>query len=69
MNPGPVTQGDNEGEESVIRTMNAKDINADPASIGLPGSPTQVVKVFLLNHAGNVPCLPEPLMNRWSSLS
>ena len=42
----PSLKGTMRAKKAVIRTMNAKDINADPASIGLPGSPTQVVKVF-----------------------
>jgi electron transfer flavoprotein beta subunit len=29
-----------------IRRLTAADIGADPACVGLPGSPTQVVKVF-----------------------
>jgi electron transfer flavoprotein beta subunit len=42
----PSLKGTMKAKKAVIRTMNAQDISADPASIGLPGSPTQVVKVF-----------------------
>ena len=33
-------------KKAEIITLSAEDIGADPSSIGLPGSPTQVVKVF-----------------------
>ena len=42
----PSLKGAMKAKKAVIRTMNATDVNADPALIGLPGSPTQVVKVF-----------------------
>jgi electron transfer flavoprotein alpha/beta subunit len=42
----PSLKGTMKAKKAVIRTMNAADINADLALIGLPGSPTQVVKVF-----------------------
>ena len=42
----PSLKGTMKAKKAVIRTMNAVEINADPALIGLPGSPTQVVKVF-----------------------
>jgi electron transfer flavoprotein beta subunit len=42
----PSLKGTMRAKKAVIKTLNAKDINADLASIGLPGSPTQVVKVF-----------------------
>ncbi len=35
-----------------IRNMTAEDIGADPDSIGLPGSTTQVVKVFAPEFRG-----------------
>ncbi len=42
----PSLKGTMKAKKAVIRTMSATEINADPALIGLPGSPTQVVKVF-----------------------
>lgn len=42
----PSLKGTMKAKKAVFKTLNATDINADPASIGLPGSPTQVVKVF-----------------------
>jgi electron transfer flavoprotein beta subunit len=42
----PSLKGTMKAKKAVIRTMSAAEINADPALIGLPGSPTQVVKVF-----------------------
>ena len=42
----PSLKGTMKAKKAVIKTLNAADINADPAFIGLPGSPTQVVKVF-----------------------
>jgi electron transfer flavoprotein alpha/beta subunit len=42
----PSLKGTMKAKKAAIKTLNASDINADPASIGLPGSPTQVVKVF-----------------------
>lgn len=42
----PSLKGKMRAKNAVIRTLSAADIGADPACIGLPGSPTQVVKVF-----------------------
>jgi electron transfer flavoprotein beta subunit len=42
----PSLKGTMKAKKAVIKILNALDISADPASIGLPGSPTQVVKVF-----------------------
>ena len=42
----PSLKGTMKAKKAVIRSLNGADINADPALIGLPGSPTQVVKVF-----------------------
>ncbi|HBH29143.1 MAG: electron transfer flavoprotein subunit beta/FixA family protein [Desulfofustis sp. PB-SRB1] len=42
----PSLKGKMRAKKAVITTLNAQDIDADPASIGLPGSPTQVVRVF-----------------------
>lgn len=42
----PSLKGKMKAKKAVIKTLSAEDINADPSSIGLPGSPTQVVKVF-----------------------
>jgi electron transfer flavoprotein alpha/beta subunit len=42
----PSLKGTMKAKKAAIKILNASDINADPASIGLPGSPTQVVKVF-----------------------
>ena len=42
----PSLKGTMKAKKAAIKTLNATDINADPASIGLPGSPTKVVKVF-----------------------
>lgn len=42
----PSLKGTMKAKKAVIKTLNAVDINADPAFIGLPGSPTKVVKVF-----------------------
>jgi electron transfer flavoprotein beta subunit len=42
----PSLKGTMRAKKTVIKTLNAADINADPTFIGLPGSPTKVVKVF-----------------------
>jgi len=42
----PSLKGKMKAKKAEITTLSAEDIGADPGSIGLPGSPTQVVKVF-----------------------
>lgn len=42
----PSLKGKMKAKKAVITTLSADDIGADPKSIGLPGSPTQVVSVF-----------------------
>ena len=42
----PSLKGKMRAKKVAIRRLSAADIGADPACIGLPGSPTQVVKVF-----------------------
>lgn len=42
----PSLKGKMKAKKALITTLSAKDIDADPGSIGLPGSPTQVVRVF-----------------------
>ena len=42
----PSLKGKMKAKKAEIRTLSAEDIGADPTCIGLPGSPTQVVKVF-----------------------
>jgi electron transfer flavoprotein beta subunit len=42
----PSLKGKMRAKKVEIRRLSAADIGADPACIGLPGSPTQVVKVF-----------------------
>jgi electron transfer flavoprotein beta subunit len=42
----PSLKGKMRAKSLSIKTMNAEGIGADPESIGLPGSTTQVVKVF-----------------------
>jgi electron transfer flavoprotein beta subunit len=42
----PSLKGTMKAKKAVIKIFNASDIGADAASIGLSGSPTQVVKVF-----------------------
>lgn len=42
----PSLKGTMRAKKAVIKTLNATDIEADTACIGLPGSPTQVVRVF-----------------------
>lgn len=39
-------KGKMKAKKATIQTLTAEDIGADPSFIGLPGSPTQVVKVF-----------------------
>ncbi|ADH85983.1 electron transfer flavoprotein subunit beta/FixA family protein [Desulfurivibrio alkaliphilus] len=42
----PSLKGKMKAKKLAIKTLSAADIDADPAQIGLPGSPTQVVRVF-----------------------
>ncbi len=42
----PSLKGKMKAKKAEIRRLTAADIGADPACIGLPGSPTQVMKVF-----------------------
>ncbi len=42
----PSLKGKMKAKKAQIEVLSAADIGADPACIGLPGSPTQVVKVF-----------------------
>jgi len=42
----PSLKGKMKAKKAEIKKLSAEDIQADPSSIGLPGSPTQVVKVF-----------------------
>ena len=42
----PSLKGKMKAKKAEIIVYSAKDIGADPTCIGLPGSPTQVVKVF-----------------------
>lgn len=42
----PSLKGKMRAKKADIKLLNGEDIGADPACIGLPGSPTQVVKVF-----------------------
>lgn len=42
----PSLKGKMKARKAEIKRLNAEDIGADQACIGLPGSPTQVVKVF-----------------------
>ena len=48
----PSLKGKMKAKNLSIRAMNAADIGADSASIGLPGSTTQVVKVFAPEFSG-----------------
>ena len=48
----PSLKGKMKAKSLVIRTMNAADIGAEPGSIGLPGSTTQVVRVFAPQFKG-----------------
>jgi len=42
----PSLKGKMKAKKAEIKTLSGTDIGADPACIGLPGSPTKVVKVF-----------------------
>ncbi len=42
----PSLKGKMKAKKAEIKVLTASDIEADPTCIGLPGSPTQVVKVF-----------------------
>ncbi len=42
----PSLRGKMKAKKAEIKTLSAEDIGADSSCIGLPGSPTQVVKVF-----------------------
>lgn len=42
----PSLKGKMKAKKAEIQVLSAADIGADPSCIGLPGSPTQVVKVF-----------------------
>ena len=42
----PSLKGKMKAKKATITTLSADDIGAEPGCIGLPGSPTQVVKVF-----------------------
>lgn len=42
----PSLKGKMKAKKLEIKTLSAADIDADPGQIGLPGSPTQVVRVF-----------------------
>ena len=48
----PSLKGKMKAKKLSIKTLSADDIGADPASIGLPGSTTQVVKVFAPEFTG-----------------
>jgi electron transfer flavoprotein beta subunit len=48
----PSLKGKMKAKKLSIKTLSAEDIGADPASIGLPGSTTQVVKVFAPEFKG-----------------
>ena len=48
----PSLKGKMKAKSLSIRTLNAGDIAADAESIGLPGSTTQVVKVFAPEFKG-----------------
>jgi electron transfer flavoprotein beta subunit len=48
----PSLKGKMKAKSLVIKTLNAADIEADADSIGLPGSTTQVVKVFAPEFKG-----------------
>lgn len=49
----PSLKGKMKAKKVAITTLTAEDIGADPACIGLPGSPTQVVNVFPPEARGN----------------
>ena len=48
----PSLKGKMKAKKLVIQTLSAEDIGAEPQSIGLPGSTTQVVKVFAPQFKG-----------------
>ena len=48
----PSLKGKMKAKSLSIKTLNAEEIGADPDSIGLPGSTTQVVKVFAPEFKG-----------------
>ncbi len=48
----PSLKGKMKAKSLQIKTLNAEDIGAEPKSIGLPGSTTQVVKVFAPEFKG-----------------
>ena len=48
----PSLKGKMKAKSLLLKTLNAGDIGADPDSIGLPGSTTQVVKVFAPEFKG-----------------
>jgi electron transfer flavoprotein beta subunit len=48
----PSLKGKMKAKKLVIQTLSAEDIGADPQQIGLPGSTTQVVKVFAPQFTG-----------------
>jgi len=48
----PSLKGKMKAKKLVIQTLSADDIGAEPQSIGLPGSTTQVVKVFAPQFKG-----------------
>jgi len=49
----PSLKGKLKAKKMIIKTLNAEDIGAEPDSIGLPGSTTQVVKVFAPEFKGD----------------
>ena len=49
----PSLKGKMKARKAEIRTLSAEDIGADPACIGLAGSPTQVVRVFAPQPRGD----------------
>ena len=49
----PSLKGKLKAKKLIIKTLNAEDIGAEPDSIGLPGSTTQVVKVFAPEFKGD----------------
>lgn len=48
----PSLKGKMKAKKLVIQNLSAEDIEADPKQIGLPGSTTQVVKVFAPQFKG-----------------
>ncbi len=49
----PSLKGKMKAKKAAIQSLSSQDIGADPACIGLPGSPTQVVKVFPPQQRGD----------------